>query len=62
MSPISYFEFEPSLKPSVASSTAGSIDASNPVVCMHETPRQLIRETRQPIAAAPGRPGRHDYE
>ena len=37
-------------------------DARNPVVCMDETPRQLIRETRQPIAAAPGRPERHDYE
>ena len=29
---------------------------------MDETPRQLIRETREPIAAAPGRPERHDYE
>ena len=38
------------------------IDAKHPVVCMDETPRQLIRETREPIAAAPGRPERHDYE
>ena len=38
------------------------IDAKHPVVCMDETPRQLIRETREPIAAAPGRPKRHDYE
>ena len=37
-------------------------DAQHPVLCMDETPRQLIRETRQPIAAAPGRPQRHDYE
>ena len=37
-------------------------DAKNPVICMDETPRQLIRETREPIAAAPGRPERHDYE
>lgn len=37
-------------------------DAMHPVVCMDETPRQLIRETRQPMAAAPGRPERHDYE
>ena len=40
-------------------------DAKHPVVCMDETPRQLIRETREPIAAPPGRPGRpgrHDYE
>ena len=33
-------------------------DAKHPVVCMDETPRQLIRETREPIAAAPGRPER----
>lgn len=37
-------------------------DAACPVVCMDETPRQLIRETRQVIPAAPGRPERHDYE
>lgn len=37
-------------------------DAKYHVVCMDETPRQLIRETREPIAAAPGRPERHDYE
>ena len=34
-------------------------DAKHPVVCMDETPRQLIRE---PIAAAPRRPDRHDCE
>jgi len=33
-----------------------------PVVCMDETPRQLIRETRTPILACPGQPQRHDYE
>ena len=38
------------------------IDAKRPVVCMDETPRQLIRETREPIAATPGWPGRHDCE
>ena len=37
-------------------------DVKHPVVCMDETPRQLIRETREPIAAAAGRPERHDYE
>jgi hypothetical protein len=37
-------------------------DARFPVVCMDETPRQLIRETRTPIAAAPGRVQRCDYE
>ena len=36
--------------------------ADFPVVCMDETPRQLIRETRTLIPAAPGRPERHDYE
>ena len=29
---------------------------------MDETPRELIRETREPVAAAPGRPERQDYE
>jgi len=33
-----------------------------PVVCMDETPKQLIRETRTPISVAPGRAQRHDYE
>lgn len=33
-----------------------------PVVCMDETPRQLIRETRTPIPASPGNPEREDYE
>ena len=36
--------------------------AALPVVCMDETPRQLIRETRMPIPAGPGQPARHDYE
>ena len=33
-----------------------------PVVCMDETPKQLIKETRTPLLAAPGRLGRYDYE
>ena len=33
-----------------------------PVVCMDETPRQLIKETRTPLGAAPGRLNRYDYE
>ena len=37
-------------------------DAAFPVVCMDETPRQLIRETRLPIPGRPGRRARHDYE
>lgn len=37
-------------------------DPAFPVVCMDETPRQLISETREPTPAEPGRPARHDYE
>lgn len=37
-------------------------NTSFPVVCMDETPRQLIRETRVPLPARPGEPERHDYE
>ena len=37
-------------------------DPAYPVVCMDETPRQLIRATRVPIPARPGQPARHDYE
>ncbi len=37
-------------------------DQAFPVVCMDETPRQLIRETRVPIPAEPGQSARHDYE
>jgi hypothetical protein len=33
-----------------------------PVVCMDETPRQLIKETRTPIPGRRGRLERHDYE
>ncbi len=37
-------------------------DPAAPVVCMDEQPVQLIKETRQPIPAAAGRPRRIDYE
>ncbi len=37
-------------------------DARYPVVCMDETPKQLIAETRTPIRARPGRVLRVDYE
>ena len=37
-------------------------DPRHPVVCMDESPRQLIRETRLPLAAGPGVPARHDFE
>ncbi len=37
-------------------------DARYPVVCMDETPKQLISETKTPIPASPGQPYRSDYE
>ena len=37
-------------------------NADIPVVCMDETPGQLIRETRTPILARPGLATRQDYE
>jgi hypothetical protein len=37
-------------------------DAQYPVVCMDESPKQLIAETKIPIKASPGKPARHDYE
>jgi DDE superfamily endonuclease len=37
-------------------------DPACPVVCVDETSKQLIAETRVPIPAKPGRPARHDYE
>jgi hypothetical protein len=37
-------------------------DPERPVVCLDETSKQLIGETRTPIPAAPGQPERIDYE
>ena len=37
-------------------------DPAFPVVRVDETSKQLIAETRVPIAAKPGHPARHDYE
>lgn len=37
-------------------------DPLHPVVCMDESPRQLIRETRTPLPARRGSAARHDYE
>lgn len=31
-------------------------------VCLDEKSKQLVGEVREPLAAAPGRPARHDYE
>ena len=37
-------------------------DPEYPVVCVDETSKQLISETRVPIKVKPGQPARHDYE
>jgi uncharacterized small protein (DUF1192 family) len=37
-------------------------DPQRTLVCLDETSKQLIAETRVPIATKPGQPGRHDYE
>jgi hypothetical protein len=37
-------------------------DPKYPVVNMDEKPMQLIKETRQPLPAQPGKPARYDYE
>jgi hypothetical protein len=33
-----------------------------PLVCLDETSKQLVAETRTPVAGKPGRPARFDYE
>jgi len=35
--------------------------AEEPLVCMDEASKQLVREEREPIPPAPGRPAREDY-
>lgn len=37
-------------------------DPACPLVCLDETSKQLIKETRVPIPPRPGRPARIDYE
>ncbi len=37
-------------------------DPQNPVICMDESPKQLIAETRNSIPASPGYPARYDFE
>lgn len=37
-------------------------DSRRPVVCMDESPKQLIAETKTPVPVAPGQPARNDYE
>jgi hypothetical protein len=37
-------------------------DPERPLVCLDESSKQLIAETRIPLPMKPGRPARHDYE
>jgi hypothetical protein len=37
-------------------------DPARPLVCLDETSKQLVAETRAPAPMQPGRPARHDYE
>lgn len=37
-------------------------DPRNPVVCMDESPKQLITETRVPVPCSLGKPAMYDYE
>ena len=37
-------------------------DPLRPVVCLDETSRQVLADTRAPLPVAPGRPARHDPE
>lgn len=37
-------------------------DARSPRVCMDETSKQLVKDTRAPVGGAPGREARYDYE
>src|SRR5258706_10099081 len=37
-------------------------DPDYPLVCLDESSKQLIAETRVPVPMKPGRPARHDYE
>lgn len=37
-------------------------DPRRPQVCLDETSKQLVADTREPLPAAPGQPARVDYE
>jgi hypothetical protein len=39
-----------------------AVNPVEPLICMDETSKQLVKETRQLIAARPGKPARYDYE
>ena len=38
------------------------LDPARPLVCLDETSRQLLADTREPLPVAPGQPARHDPE
>ena len=37
-------------------------DVKRPLICMDEMPKQLLEDTREPIACQPGNPAREDFE
>jgi hypothetical protein len=37
-------------------------DPNEPVICLDEKCKQLLRETRRPLPAQPGKPAKQDYE
>jgi len=37
-------------------------DPDRPLVCLDETSKQLVAETRTPLPMTPGSPARYDYE
>ena len=37
-------------------------DPAIPQICMDEQPKQLVKETRNPVPSKPGQPARYDYE
>jgi hypothetical protein len=39
-----------------------SYDPHYPVICMDESPKQLIAETKAPIPLSPGKAAKYDYE
>ncbi len=38
------------------------LNPARPLVCLDETSRQLLADTREPLPVSPGRPARHDAE
>jgi hypothetical protein len=38
------------------------LNPARPLVCLDETSRQLLADTREPLPVSPGRPARHDSE